>query len=125
MTGLPQSPEGDEEGRDVVVDAGLATERTFLAWQRTAIGLVAAAGLATHYVGPVVGGYVPVIVGMVGVILGLTALIWMRLRYRDAHRAQTENGNLSHRGAGPLAMVSAGALLLALLVGLMPFFAGR
>lgn len=125
MTSSPQPPDGDEEGRDVVVDAGLATERTFLAWQRTAIGLVAAGGLATHYVGPVVDGYAPVIVGMLGVILGLTALVWMRLRYRDAHRAQTENGNLAHRGAWPLAMVSASALLLALLVALLPIFAGR
>lgn len=102
-----------------VVDAGLATERTFLAWQRTAIGLVAASGLATKYVAPAVGGNGPMFIGVLGIILGIGALIWFRLRYRTDHRNQTETGTLGGRGAGPLILVATSAFLLAVMVALL------
>lgn len=123
MTGQQVTLDPDEPDSDVVVDAGLAAERTFLAWQRTAIGVVAGSGVATHYVAPAMGGVIPIIIGITGVVLGLGALIWMRLRYRRSHHLLKTHGTFGPRGALPLAMVAVSVVALAILVALMPVLA--
>lgn len=123
MTGQQVTLNPDEPGSDMVVDAGLAAERTFLAWQRTAIGVVAGSGLATRYVAPAVGGVVPIVIGITGIVLGLGALIWMRLRYRRAHHLLKTHGTFGPRGALPLALVAGSVVALGILVALIPVLA--
>lgn len=124
MSDKPVPEKDPRNGRNSVVDSGLATERTFLAWQRTAIALVAASGLVTRFMAPTVEGPGPILVGLSGIVLGVAALIWLRLRYRRAHRDQSETGTLGNRGAGPLALISASTVVLAVLVALLPLMRG-
>lgn len=75
----------------------LANERTLLAYQRTAIGLVAAAVAVAHFV----DGVVALVMACLLILGGAVAAIGGYLRYLEADRAIREGRPLTH-GATPM-----------------------
>jgi putative membrane protein len=88
----------------------LANERTLLAYQRTAIGLIAAAVAVAHFLEDD-----PLALALAGVLVvgGAVAAVGGYLRYRAADRAIREGRPLPH-GLTP---VSVTAILVLCLVG--------
>jgi putative membrane protein len=85
----PASPEGGDVGREVEPDYRftLANERTFLAWQRTALGLLAAS-VAVVQLLPELGvpGARHVLGALLAVLATLTAGVGLR-RWQQVDRA--------------------------------------
>ena len=88
----------------------LANERTLLAYQRTAIGLIAAAVAVAHFLDNAV-----LAVAIAGVLLlsGGVAALGGYARYRDADRAIREGRPL---GVGPIPLLLSIGLTIALLL---------
>ena len=75
----------------------LANERTLLAYQRTAIGLVAAAVAVAHFL----DGVVSLLMACLLLLSGAVAAIGGYLRYLEADRAIREGRPLTH-GVTPM-----------------------
>ncbi|MFE3258850.1 DUF202 domain-containing protein [Nocardia sp. NPDC059229] len=94
-------------------DPGLATERTALAWRRTAISAIASAALFTKVAAeggidwrPT--GLLPLSAAVVMMLVAAIAMARSRSLHRGAHRG-------AHRGTGPLLLlVSAGVAAVGL-----------
>ena len=92
-------------------DVGLQPERTFLAWQRTALALAVASAAAVRFAAPQ-WGVVSAIVGLTGLGLALAAYVGVRYRYRRTHVALTESGTLRAVSAWPLAALAGSVIML-------------
>ncbi|MGV9796988.1 DUF202 domain-containing protein [Mycobacterium sp. NPDC003449] len=97
-------------------DAGLATERTLLSWRRTVITLVGAS-IATFRTLSGLHCSSGVLIGIVGLTGAAAAAMVSSARHRSAQPSLRRCGRV-HRtsrlaGAGVLASVAAGTLLLA------------
>ncbi|RFA19063.1 DUF202 domain-containing protein [Subtercola boreus] len=93
------------DGNDVF-DPGLQVERTALAWQRTALALIAGSLVGARVLAPTTG-WGGIGLGVLGALLGLFVLARSGIRYRHTHGALTTN----RRAPGPLP----GALLMGVL----------
>ena len=95
---------------DPDVRFSLANERTLLAYQRTAIGLVAAAVAVAHFLDDAV---LAVLIAAVLLVSGGIAAIGGYLRYRQADRAIREGRSLP---GGPTALLLSVALTVCLVL---------
>jgi uncharacterized membrane protein YidH (DUF202 family) len=97
---------------DPPFDRGLQPERTLLAWRRTALALAVGSVAGARLALPVLGG--PAIaVGLLGAAAAFAAYTSASIRYRRSHRALVAGRSLPV-GALPLAVLAAGAMLIAL-----------
>ncbi|WP_435299232.1 DUF202 domain-containing protein [Timonella sp. A28] len=108
--------ETPHSAHDSVYDVGLAVERTALSWQRTILAVVVATALATRYTADAAPVFFPLTVGTVGVLSGITALLWVRRRYRNTNRHLHEHGNLAITDGVPISLVTLSILSLTVLV---------
>lgn len=107
----PGRPETPEE----VFDRGLQQERTALAWDRTALSLVAAAVLYVRLVGPPLlrASQVP---GLLALALGAHMLVVGSRRYADLHTLLRHRGSVAHHRN--LRLVGLGTVAFGLACGL-------
>ena len=91
----------------------LANERTFLAWLRTALGLVGL-GVVLARVGDEVGALPSRLGGMALVVFGIVCLVYALVRYARVARCLRE-GHFPVARNGPV-VVGAASVLVALLV---------
>jgi uncharacterized membrane protein YidH (DUF202 family) len=95
------------------VDAGLQTERTLLAWQRTCMALAVAAAVAVRFTALEIG---PVAAPLGLAALALVGIAWAGAtrRYRRARSNLTaDRGNLGVNGI-PIAALAIAAVLIAI-----------
>ena len=95
---------------DPDVRFSLANERTLLAYQRTAIGLVAAAVAVAHFLDNAV---LAVLIAAVLLVSGGIAALGGYLRYREADRAIRDGRPLS---GGPIPLLLSVALTVCLIL---------
>lgn len=96
-----------------VVDRGLQTERTALAWSRNALSFAGVGVLLLHSVS---AAHHPAraVPGVLALALGIGAYLMARIRYRAAVRAVRTNGSVA-----PSAAVVAGLALLTVVLGVL------
>jgi putative membrane protein len=95
----------------------LANERTFLAWQRTALGLLAAAVALLQFVpGPAVHGMQYILSGVLGVLAILSAGAGL-LRWRQVDRAIRRTERLPHNRTP--ALLASGLVVLGLVASVL------
>jgi uncharacterized membrane protein YidH (DUF202 family) len=107
------APEGDRPPSE---RPGLQGERTELAWERSAVGLLAAAGLLlSRHVGPLAWGRITLVAADVALAL---LVIWLgRRRGRQIRALRTgPDGRSTAQGAGR-EVVLVGAAAVAIAVG--------
>ncbi|SEK70537.1 protein of unknown function [Blastococcus sp. DSM 46786] len=92
----------------VVPDPGRANERTALAWQRTALALIAASALLTRFTADALG---LVSLASMGAAMPLAAWVFLESRARYAHDAGMRRRSRSRDGLAPLALTLATAVL--------------
>ena len=93
-------------------DLGLQPERTALAWRRTALALVAGSLVGARVLAPALGALAGVL-GACGVVAGLSLGLAAARRARAVDAALRADASLrTGPGAGVLAAVAAGCLLL-------------
>ncbi|QTR03675.1 DUF202 domain-containing protein [Saccharothrix algeriensis] len=96
------------------MDRGVQNERTALAWQRTALAMIAGSAVLTRLTVDRVGP--PALVGLaVTVSLGLVVLVAARWRYREGRRGRVGGGGLPiavAAGTVVMVLVELAALLL-------------
>ena len=102
-------PQGAEHPADVV-DAGLQSERTYLAWQRTGLSFAAVGALLVHAAGGVRHPLAD-IPGLFGLAVGAVILLRGLLRYRSIVAAARGEGSAA--SARVVAAVAAAATALA------------
>lgn len=100
-----------------MADVGLAAERTFLAWQRSALAVVLGSTVAARYFLHMVSGPMPALLAIAGGLLGLVALLWIRRRYSVAVAELLRNQSLPRFSAAPLALVAGAVSLCAVAAG--------
>jgi uncharacterized membrane protein YidH (DUF202 family) len=90
------------------VDTGVGNERTSLAWQRTALSIVACAAILTRLTSSALG-----IFSLVSLAIGLAVALWLfvegRARYRHRHGHSIRRRARS--GLAPLALMLAALVL--------------
>lgn len=89
-------------------DHGMANERTALAWQRTALSLVAAAAIMTRLTWSSLG--VAAVVPLGGALL-LSGWVFVESGARYSHRAGTRPRRRSRGGRAPLFLAVATTLV--------------
>ncbi len=94
----------------VSTDAGMANERTALAWQRTALSLAAGAAVMARLTWSELG-LVAALVLAVAVALGVWVFVESTGRYR--HDAGTRSRGRGRSGRAPLALTVAVVLMCA------------
>ncbi len=96
-------------------NSGLQSERTLLAWRRTAISLLVGSLLSYRILGPVIGWW-SIVVGTLGLVV--TAAIWLlaRRRSRRSAGALTSGGLLP---GGGLLLFLGGSVTVAAAVSLL------
>lgn len=95
------------------IDPGLQSERTAMAWQRTALGLGGMSALLLHHAQ---GNRLAAIPGVLGMVVAVGFLVMAERRYEHTVR-RVVSGDLP---AGPLAMrLIAGAVLMLALSALV------
>ncbi|WP_051196852.1 DUF202 domain-containing protein [Jonesia quinghaiensis] len=104
-----------------MADAGLAAERTFLAWQRSALAVVLGSAVAARYFLHMVNGPMPALLAIAGGTLGLVALLWIRRRYSVAVAELLRNQRLPRFSAAPLALVAGAVSMCAVAAGVFVF----
>ncbi len=87
---------------------GLQSERTAMAWQRTALGLGGVSALLLHRAG---GDPVASVPGAAGLLAALAVLVLAEARYHRPAGAQPESAPM---GAGAVRVLAAVAVLLAI-----------
>jgi uncharacterized membrane protein YidH (DUF202 family) len=92
-----------------LVDAGLQSERTYLAWQRTGLSFAAAGALLVHAAGGISHPYAA-IPGLFGLAAGALILARGLVRYRAIVTAARGEGEAAP--AGVVGMVALAATLL-------------
>lgn len=119
----PRRPPLREVGHDPDYRFTLANERTFLAWLRTGLGLVAGA-VALQSLAPDLGPG-PLRTGLIAVLLVLATVVTLGAyrRWDRAERALRQDrslptGSLPRIVAGGVSVVILGAFLLVLLSGI-------
>lgn len=109
----------DGQRPDAVFDAGLQHERTSLAWERTAISMMAA-GLILSRFAAIENMWVLAIGGMLQVVLGAAILVWSGAHYEELHGPLRVGGDVVHPGAvrwvGVATIVGTGGALAAALI---------
>lgn len=88
----------------MIADPGQANERTALAWQRTALSLVAGSALLTRLTFERLG---PLALVSVGVALPLSLWVFLESRGRYAHDAGLRRRTRSRGGRAPTALMVA------------------
>ena len=91
-----------------VGDVGAANERTALAWQRSALALIAGAVLLARLTWSTLG---PVALVVLSVALVLSSWVFVESRGRYAHDAGMRRRPRSRGGRAPLALAVATALI--------------
>ena len=99
-----------EHQREPDVRFSLANERTLLAYQRTAIGLIAAAVAVAHFLD---NDVLAVLIAAVLLVSGAVAAVGGYSRYREAERAIREGRPLP---GGPIALLLSAGLTVCLLL---------
>jgi uncharacterized membrane protein YidH (DUF202 family) len=89
-------------------DPGAANERTALAWQRSALALIAGAAALARLTWSELG---PVALVVLGVALALSAWVFVESRLRYAHDVGTRQRPRSRGGRAPFALALATALV--------------
>lgn len=102
----------DAERAGDVVDPGLQTERTLLAWRRTCLAFGAVSLVVMRFTVQDVG-VLAVVAGIVGAGLSVAAYAAATLGYHRANAALRRTGTLDHGGT-PVAFATAAALALGL-----------
>jgi uncharacterized membrane protein YidH (DUF202 family) len=99
---------------DRVADAGLQSERTYLAWQRTGLSFAGVGALLVHVAG---GVHHPLaaVPGILGLAVGAAVLLGGFVRYRSAVAAARGEGAVA---TGNLAVIVAAAAFLLGVAGL-------
>ncbi len=99
--------------------SGLQSERTTMAWQRTALGLGAVSALLLHRAG---GDVVTSAPGVAGLLAALAVLVRAETRHgrRGAAGAQSQPGPMGARAVRALAAVTVLLSLAAAIVALNP-----
>ncbi len=127
----PADPDGFGDAVDVPTtepiaffDPGLQSERTALAWERTAIAMMAAGILLARYSADS-QRYLMAVVGMIEVAVGGVVLMWAGNHYDDLHGPLHSAVSPVHPGAarvvGIASVVFTGcALMLSILVAIDP-----
>lgn len=110
---LAEEPAADPVATEPDVRFSLANERTLLAYQRTAIGLMAAAIAVAHFFGD--SPFVLVFAGAL-LLTAVVAAVGGYLHFRRVDRAIRTGSAI---GAGPAAHVLSIALLLCLAVAVV------
>ncbi len=96
-------------GPAVRAEPGAANERTALAWQRTALSLVAGSAVLTRLTFPVLGP-----VSLVSLVVGLPLGAWVLVESRGRYRHSTGVSPRSHTRSGRAAVaLTVGTLALA------------
>lgn len=90
----------------------LAAERTALAWQRTALGFMAASAVALKVLSG--AGWGPVAMAGAGFVFAVATLVMAARRYQQVHHGLHHDDSLRPSGAAVVAM---GASVLALGAG--------
>jgi uncharacterized membrane protein YidH (DUF202 family) len=85
-------------------DPGRANERTALAWQRTALALIAGSALLTRFTAESLG---LASLASVGAAMPLAAWVFLESRARYAHDAGTRRRSRPRDGRAPLALTLA------------------
>ncbi len=96
---------------------GLQSERTAMAWQRTALGLGGVSALLLHRAG---GDLVASVPGAAGLLAALAVLVLAETRY---HRDGGGRPDSAPMGAGAVRVLATGTILLSLaaaIVALIP-----
>jgi putative membrane protein len=88
-------PESAVSADDVDPRVSFANERTFLAWIRTALGLIAAGVVIAQVVASVRTSPEPRLVGMILILLGVTIGLLSYQRWRDNERRLAAHQPLS------------------------------
>ena len=100
--------------------AGLAQERTALAWERTAISMIVAGALLARYAAANTN-WILAFVGVAHTAVGALVLIWTGYHYEDLHGSAGSDAELVHpvaaRLVGYAAVSLTGAALALALVG--------
>lgn len=91
----------------------LANERTFLAWIRTGLGLIAG-GVAVEQFATLSQGWIEKVVGVIGVLLGGILAGWALQHWRRVQRAIERDEPLPPQPAAPL--ISVGIVVIAALL---------
>lgn len=84
-------------------ESGLQSERTALAWRRTALSLLVGSVLAVRLLLPVLGGG-SVVVGIVGLLV--TAVVWVLSTRRERQADAAVGGSATTPGAGLLCFLA-------------------
>ena len=106
MTTLPQTPE-----------AGLAGERTVLAWNRSGLAVLVCVAVLLRHVWPLRGTDHEVALGLIGAAVIVWCVVFMALA-----RSRAKRGSSVSHGESFFRLITAGTLLLAV-VGVVASFA--
>lgn len=90
------------------LDPGRGNERTALAWQRTALALIAASALLTRLTADSLG---LASLASVAAVTPLAAWVFLESRARYAHDAGTRSRSRARDGRAPLALALATAVI--------------
>lgn len=93
LTG-PQPPQFPPEGHEPDYRFTLANERTFLAWVRTALALLAGAVGLMHFAKPLTGLDPDKLFGIALASAGLVAIIYATWRWHSVQRAMSHDAPL-------------------------------
>lgn len=104
------TPAGELGDAGFARDPGLQNERTALAWQRTALSLVAAAAVMARLTWSSIGVGAVVVLA---VATGLATWVFVESRGRYAHSARVSLRPRPRGGRAPLALAVAAALVAA------------
>jgi uncharacterized membrane protein YidH (DUF202 family) len=102
---------------DEVVDAGLQSERTYLAWQRTGLSFAAVGGLFVH--AALDKGWAFALFGVFGLVAGGLILARAQWRYRVTVAAVVRERSPAHPAVVAALAVGATVLCLGGLVALV------
>lgn len=96
----------------------LANERTYLAWQRTALGLIAGGVALAEFARSALPSRMAATLAVVAVLLGAAAAVLGLLRWRSAEAAMRAGRPLARPRAIPLLAVGLAVVAVVIAVGM-------
>lgn len=97
----------------------MANERTFLAWIRTSLAMIAGGVGVEAFVGDAIPAWLRVSVSCVLLVIGIALALGSFLRWRSAEAAMRRGDDLTITALAPFVSVGVAVVALALLVAVL------